>query len=312
MSPDWADPTFAMARQFPASPCVVITAGTPCQLRVGGRLVTAMPIDADNYPAGTQVKPLQLGPEWLFLPMSSKYPASYLEPLASWATKSQEALFMKYVLEQSNCQKLKVYSRGRVLAVLSEYLLSVACWDGVTRSLPVDYMGKGTTGDFKAGDRCLVYDNIAQKIVIGFAGDEPRESEGGFFPGPIPDVTHVMIRWSDWEYWPWYSINSNYFSVPELNFAYWSSYWEESEYGTATKGIVKYFNQQGNTVGDVPYILNFTATVGDISINISVPPLHGGSQSPLDDTRGYYLFEWGAEVHVPRLIFVSDLSWSQA
>jgi len=191
MPPDWADPTIAMARQYPAPPGVIITPGMPAQMRVGGRLVPAMPADAASYPAGTQVKPIQLGADWLFLPSTSKYPASYLEPLANWAAKSREALFLKYVLEQSNCQKLRIYSRGRVVSVLSQYQLIVACWDGITRTLPVDYMGQATTGAFRAGDRCLVYDSAASKIIIGFANDTPRSNGIQSVPG-IYEVTVAL------------------------------------------------------------------------------------------------------------------------
>jgi len=195
MLPDWLDPTFAMARQYPAPGGVIITPGSPAQMRVGGRLVPAMPVDAAAYPAGTQVKPVQLGAEWFFLPSTSKYPASYIEPLSAWAERSREALFLKYILERSNCAQHRVYSRGRVVAVANEYQLTVICWDGVTRQLPVDYMGSAGSNGFASGDTCLVYDSGTQKIVLGRLGSPVLGFIEGFQGTSITVPYNAPFTW---------------------------------------------------------------------------------------------------------------------
>lgn len=131
---------------------------------------------AGGLTAGSEVSVYLNESENWCIPIAGGYPSRYPRPLSDFNESNPAAVFLMLALKDN--PKRYTYRAGIADGVVSEFVLSVKCWDGVMRSLPVRFAGADkAAARFAPGDLVLIYEPtegnrevVANRIVTGFTG----------------------------------------------------------------------------------------------------------------------------------------------
>lgn len=109
---------------------------------------------------------IDFGPLKYVVKSDAGYPTRWIRNLADWS-EFPAALFMKYIMREN--PKSADFKIGTTVETVSASILRVACWDGITRDLTVEYAGTvKSASSFSAGDPVVCYWKTGSEwVVIG-------------------------------------------------------------------------------------------------------------------------------------------------
>lgn len=195
MKTELFDPTFRTLQHEPPSPKTtgrvvsVVDAGNYFYgVQFLGQTVTARSAGKRDLTIGDIVSFIEQQPYPWAIKSDAFYPSRYKKNLADFANSKPASVFLSYLLKDN--PKYFTWRQGTILAVIDSSTVSVLCWDGVVRSLAVEYPGEiASANEFSVGDPCLVYRPYeGTLVVVGKSSDEILELSGvilsGIFQSP--------------------------------------------------------------------------------------------------------------------------------
>lgn len=178
-----------------------------CEVSFRGRSYECKSAGKNALAVGDSVSFVQIDQTPWVIKSDALYPTRFKRPLTDWAGHHKYNLLLQYLISKG-ARKNYTFQFGTAQSVVSTNVLSVNCWDGRTRRLPVEYAGVAkTASDFSAGDQVLLFQKNNQNwVVIG--------KSGPLAPVVLMTIVYGQIR--DGFYWcsPNGAIGAEYLNIP--------------------------------------------------------------------------------------------------